>query len=101
MVSVTVPSRPLGFDAAVQIGIRQPNAERQQPRVGGRLRRAQLGRVVDVLPVIDGPAQPALRQRVDVVEIDLVDVVERGAKRREEARPAAVNACSERPVRAP
>jgi hypothetical protein len=76
-----------GFDTAVEIGIAKAHAEGQQTRVRGGLRGPKLRHILDCLTVVDRPAQATLHQGIDIVEINLVDVVERGRERREETRP--------------
>jgi hypothetical protein len=55
----------------------------------------------DLGAVIDRAAQATLRQGVDIVEIDLVDVVQRGRERGEEPGRCAVNASAAGVVTAP
>ena len=89
------------LDAAVEVGGRQPVAEADQPAVGGGLGGAQRGGLgkVGVGGQEGGKAAAGLLQRVEVVDVDGVEVVERAAERGEEARARAAKAAGPAPRR--
>ena len=66
---------------------REGRAKPGQPEIGLRLQPAQFRHRSDGRAVIDRSAQPALFQRVDVVEVDGVDVIHRGGEGGEESGP--------------
>ena len=72
---------------------RQGGAEPGQPEIGPGLQPAQFRHRGNRRAVIDRSAQPALFQRIDVIEVDGVDVIHRGGEGGEEAGPPRGEIC--------
>lgn len=75
----------VGRDPAGQYLGRDVPAERNEARICLCLKPGEFSRFADLLAIIDGPAPAAALQRIEIIEIDLVDMIQRSRERREKS----------------